>query len=65
MNDVITTPAGGCCGNPPHDGPALPGPAAEAGSPCCGTTAEARESGSCCGADAKQEAVAAGRSCCG
>ncbi|MFC7535372.1 hypothetical protein [Actinoplanes sp. GCM10030250] len=55
---------GGCCGNPPQAGPALPEPAT-AGAPCCGTTAEARQAGSCCGTAAKQDAVAAGQGCCG
>ena len=59
---------GGCCGNPPQAALALPdpGPAtAAAGSPCCGTTAEATEVGACCGGSAKAEAVASGAGCCG
>jgi hypothetical protein len=59
---------GGCCGNPPQATLTLPDPgqpAAAAGSPCCGTAAEASEAGSCCGTSAKAEAVAAGAGCCG
>lgn len=56
---------GGCCGNPPQADLTLPDPTAEAGAPCCGTTAEAQQAGSCCGAAAKQEAVTAGQGCCG
>ncbi|GLL03758.1 hypothetical protein [Dactylosporangium matsuzakiense] len=54
----------GCCGNPPATSLALPEPAA-AGSPCCGTSAEATAEGSCCGSTAKADAVAAGQGCCG
>ncbi|GAA4606093.1 hypothetical protein BJY16_005652 [Actinoplanes octamycinicus] len=54
-----------CCGNPPQSQLASPEPATEAGAPCCGTGAEARREGSCCGAAAKQNAVAAGQGCCG
>lgn len=32
---------------------------------CCGTAEEAAAEGACCGADAKQKAVASGASCCG
>jgi hypothetical protein len=59
---------GGCCGNPPQATLTLPDPAeatAAAGSPCCGTTAEATGAGACCGASAKAEAVASGAGCCG
>ena len=56
---------GGCCGNPPRDGLALPGPDAVTGSLCCGTAADAEQEGSCCGAAAKQDALAAGQGCCG
>ncbi|MBG0566607.1 hypothetical protein I4J89_34695 [Actinoplanes sp. NEAU-A11] len=55
----------GCCGNSPQPGLALPEPVDQGQSPCCGTTAEAQEAGSCCGAEAKQEAVATGQGCCG
>ncbi|GIJ63341.1 hypothetical protein [Virgisporangium aurantiacum] len=52
----------GCCGNPAQTtNIALP----DAGSPCCGTPAEAEATGSCCGTTAKAEAVASGTGCCG
>ena len=55
--------SGGCCGNPPQTASiTLP---ETAGSPCCGTPAQAQESGSCCGATAKADAVASGAGCCG
>ncbi|MDI6104211.1 hypothetical protein QLQ12_37035 [Actinoplanes sp. NEAU-A12] len=41
------------------------GEAAGTAAPCCGTTAEARQAGSCCGPGAKKEAVASGQGCCG
>jgi hypothetical protein len=59
---------GGCCGNPPQATLTLPDPdqaSAAAEAPCCGTAAEATESGSCCGTSAKAEAVASGTGCCG
>jgi len=60
--------ASGCCGNPAQATLTLPDPArsaAAAGSPCCGSTAEATEAGACCGTSAKAEAVASGAGCCG
>ena len=33
--------------------------------PCCGTAAQAHAEGACCGAAARDQAVAAGASCCG
>ena len=61
----------GCCGNPPRATLALPDPSRPAaaddaaGSPCCGTDAEAAQAGACCGTSAKAEAVASGAGCCG
>jgi hypothetical protein len=60
---LAVTGSGGCCGNPPQTGVALPDPADTAASPCCGTQAQA--AGSCCGSEAKAEAVASGAGCCG
>ncbi|MER7006017.1 hypothetical protein ABT297_23660 [Dactylosporangium sp. NPDC000555] len=56
----------GCCGSPPTATLNLPEPAA-AGTPCCGTTAEASAEPSCCGSAAKADADAdaAGQGCCG
>ncbi|GGN97416.1 hypothetical protein GCM10010112_89640 [Actinoplanes lobatus] len=63
--DALTVAgAGGCCGNPAQTTLALPEPAAETAAPCCGTTAEAGQDGSCCGAAAKRQAVDAGQGCC-
>ena len=55
---------GGCCGNPPQTTLALPDRAA-AGTPCCGTAAQAAAENSCCGSTAKADAVDAGQGCCG
>ncbi|GGN46136.1 hypothetical protein FHR83_008474 [Actinoplanes campanulatus] len=64
--DAFTvTGTGGCCGNPAQAPLALPDPAAATAAPCCGTTAEAEQSGSCCGIAAKRQAVDAGQGCCG
>lgn len=42
------------------------GPAVtEQAAPCCGTRAAADAAGACCDPAAKQDAVAAGASCCG
>ncbi len=61
ITDSASAQQSACCG----------GPAAQQGqsiavmaSPCCGTTVEANESGSCCGAQAKAVAVATGTVCC-
>lgn len=54
--------AGGCCGTPVAAAAVADKAPA---STCCGTVAEARAEGSCCGAAAKQEAVASGAECCG
>lgn len=62
---LTVTGTSGCCGNPPQTTLALPEPATTAGSPCCGTPAEATAEGSCCGSTAKTDAVAAGQGCCG
>lgn len=52
---------GGCCGS----APAASAGVSPAASTCCGTAAEAAESGSCCGETAKAEAISAGAGCCG
>jgi hypothetical protein len=65
MSDTTTNPAVGCCGNPPQAGLVPPGPVTETAAPCCGSTTEARQAGSCCGPAAKREAVASGQGCCG
>lgn len=63
---LTVTGTAGCCGNPPRTTElALPRPAGADASPCCGTAAEARAAGGCCGAQARTEAVAAGTVCCG
>ncbi len=61
--EAVNAPSVGCCGSAPRG----PGPteAVAAASPCCGTAADAKASGSCCGQAAKAEAVAAGAGCCG
>ena len=56
-------PGTGCCGSPAAN-TGVGSPAA-AGGPCCGTAAEAEAEDSCCGAQAKERAVASGTSCCG
>lgn len=75
MNDTTTSTGGfagdpaaalpvtgttGCCGS--ADTADAPAPTVPV--PCCGTTAEAAAEGSCCGNEAKTEAVAAGQGCC-
>jgi hypothetical protein len=40
-------------------------PAEPVTSTCCGTVAEAHQSGACCGTAAKVDAVNAGAGCCG
>lgn len=58
--DPTTTPASSnCCGT--ATATAAEQPAAQ---PCCGTATEAGESGACCGAAAKAQAVTAGAGCC-
>ncbi len=54
--------AGGCCGSPATTTASTGELAA---STCCGTEAEAQESGGCCGEAAKAQAVASGARCCG
>ena len=56
-----------CCGTPSSATVAnvdRPAPDHAAASPCCGTTAEADASGSCCGSNAKHQAVRSGAGCC-
>jgi hypothetical protein len=74
MNETVAreTSVAPCCGGPTPGTPrvatrrsdaavaASPGP-----SPCCGTAAQARADGGCCGGEARAEAVAAGAACCG
>lgn len=53
----------GCCGSPAaNTGTEKP---TGVSAPCCGTTADAKAEGSCCGAEAKTEAVATGACGCG
>jgi hypothetical protein len=56
------TSRSGCC-----TGPAATTvvPAEPVTSTCCGTVAEAHQSGACCGTVAKVDAVNAGAGCCG
>ena len=60
--EALARPASavGCC-----DGPAATTADGPETTTCCGTVAEARESGGCCGASARTQAVAAGAGCCG
>jgi hypothetical protein len=62
---LSVTGTGGCCGNPPQAATALPDIDVAGAAPCCGTAAEAQQSGGCCGTAAKAEAVAGGAGCCG
>jgi hypothetical protein len=60
--ELSSQSAGGCCGSAPST---TAPEQASAGSPCCGTAADAQAAGSCCGTTAKAEAVASGQGCCG
>src|SRR4051794_18054922 len=53
----------GCCG-PAPDSTAPLEAATSPASPCCGTSHAAAGAGACCGPSAKQEAIAAGATCC-
>jgi hypothetical protein len=53
----------GCCGSPAANTGA--GAPAATGGPCCGTAEQARAEGSCCGSEAKTEAVTSGTCGCG
>ncbi|CAL9631340.1 hypothetical protein SUDANB120_06106 [Streptomyces sp. enrichment culture] len=57
-----TEPAASCCGPAPVQPDAESTPAHP--SPCCGTREDAEAAGTCCGPQAKHEAVAAGARCC-
>jgi hypothetical protein len=56
-----------CCGSPAQRVGSILPPAGEVAStgPCCGTQEAADAAGSCCGSQAKNEAVDAGHGCCG
>ena len=64
--EAFAAPAGGGCRGSPASATtgATAAPAAVAG-PCCGTAEEAKDENSCCGTEAKTEAVATGTGCCG
>ena len=55
--------AGGCCGGPATTLTGTVEPAQA--STCCGTAEQAEAEGACCGAAAKEQAVASGAGCCG
>ena len=60
---IATPPAGVCC-DPSTTASTVDSPHATVAT-CCGTATEAHAEGRCCGAAAKERAVAAGASCCG
>jgi hypothetical protein len=55
----------GCCDTASRSTGLRAGDPLTAASPCCGTQAEARATGSCCAGSAKVEVVATGTGCCG
>jgi hypothetical protein len=61
---AATAAGNGCCGAAATATVTAETPATAAG-PCCGTAEPAQAENSCCGAEAKTDAVAAGTGCCG
>ncbi|WP_243707446.1 hypothetical protein [Micromonospora sp. KC606] len=64
---LAVTGSGSCCASSAQAVGSIPPPAGEAAiaRPCCGTAEAAQAAGSCCGADAKADAIYAGQGCCG
>ncbi|MGC5305454.1 hypothetical protein [Micromonospora zamorensis] len=64
---LAVTGSGSCCGSPAQAvGSILPPTGQESNpGPCCGSQQAAEEASSCCGTEAKTEAVSTGQGCCG
>ncbi|MFC7547774.1 hypothetical protein [Plantactinospora sp. GCM10030261] len=60
------TGSGACCGSPAQAVGGILPPAGEnvSGDPCCGSRQVAVAADSCCGTEAKADAIAAGQGCC-
>lgn len=63
---LAATASGSCCASPTRAVESALPPVVETATagPCCGTAEAARAADSCCDAEAKAEAINAGRKCC-
>jgi hypothetical protein len=64
INRPAKAEATACCGNAATSSVAVGGSLVET-TTCCGTAADAHASNSCCGSEAKKQAIASGVGCCG